>query len=132
MSPEAKRQCSTSVEENAAEGCQEKRKCGANLGSKPPHRFLLNLATKLLSFESISAHLFHSKDTTITVYCIDSILQPANSCYIHSPKIQRKLSVHSILHSFLRGSPKVTEGKISISLPFLPITKQPTRFFPVY
>lgn len=53
-----------------AEGCQEKCEPGANLGSKPPHRFLLNLATKPLSFESISTHFFHSKDTMITLYLI--------------------------------------------------------------
>lgn len=46
LSPEAKRQYSTAFEPNAAEGCQEKCETGANLGSKPTHRFLLNLATK--------------------------------------------------------------------------------------
>lgn len=125
LSPETKRLYSTALEENAAEGCQQKCKAGANLGSKPPHRFLLNLATKILSLECIKAHLFHSQDTIIILYLIDSILLPANSCYVYSPNIQRKY-LHT---SFLRGCPKVIEDKISISLPLPPIRKQFSQVF---
>ena len=74
LSPVAKGQNSTAFEVNAAEGCQEKCEPGASLGSKPPQRFLLNLAAKLLAYESINTHFFHSKDPIITLYFIDFIL----------------------------------------------------------
>lgn len=125
LSPETKRLYSTALGENAAEGCQQKCKAGANLGSKPPHRFLLNLATKILSLDCIKAHLFHSQDTIITLHLIDSIPLPANS-YVYSPNIQRKY-LHT---SFLRGCPKVIEYKISISLPFHQSENSLARFFP--
>ena len=90
LSPDAKRQYSTAFEVNAAEGCQEKCEPGASLGSKPPHRFLLNLAAKLLAFESINTHFFHSKDPIITLYLIDFIL-----LCVHAKLLQLCLTVRS-------------------------------------
>lgn len=57
----------------------------ANLGTKPPHRFLLCLGTKFLSCEGMSTHPFHPKETVLTGqnFC------PVKT-WVHTPLIPRK------------------------------------------
>lgn len=132
LSPEAKRQYSTALEANAAEGCQEKCESGANWGSKSPHRFLLNLATNLLSFESISPHLFHFKNTIITPYLIDSTPLLANICYAYSSNAQRKY-LHTLSYITSQG---VVLGSWRLKVMYHPSFHQsenrPARFFLTY
>lgn len=53
--------------------------------------FLLNLGTKLLSFESINTHLLHSKDIIVIQYLITSVLLPTSGCYIYSSDTQTSI-----------------------------------------
>lgn len=122
---------STAAEENAAEGCQEKRKSGPRwAGKHSPHRRLLNLAAALLPSECIR-HACHSRHHNYPEpqKCY---LPPADSCSVYSSNKIHKESICTLHHPLLpQGQPKSQRQRQSLTLPStLQSAGQPGSFPP--